>query len=157
MPGGTLWTAAVTELGQQGDGLGQVQVVAITGQMRPCCSTPRARRWRPPSSGWTARAVTETSELQARFALPPYHLNSTYTLPNCSGSARHRADVFRATACVLWPKDYLRYRLTGLQLTDYTEAGGAALLDWRRTPWATDRLAAVGSGPRRLAAAAPPA
>jgi len=37
-------------------------------------------------------------------------------------------------------KDYLRYRLTGELLTDRTEAGGAALLDWERLDWAVERL-----------------
>ncbi len=143
--------AAVTELGQQGDGLGQVQVLAVTGQMHTAVLLDAAGEALAPTILWLdRRAVTETSELQARFALPPYHLNSTYTLPKLLWLARHRADVLRATACVLWPKDYLRYRLTGLQLTDYTEAGGAALLDWATHTWATDRLAAVGLDPAVL-------
>ena len=60
--------------------------------------------------------------------LPPYHLNSTYTLPKLYWLARHDPDLFRRVRCILWPKDYLRFRLTGEHLTDYTEAGGAVYL-----------------------------
>ncbi len=143
--------AAVTELGQQGAGLGQVQVLALTGQMHTAVLLDAAGEVLAPTILWLdRRAVAETSALQARFALPPYHLNSTYTLPKLLWLARHRPEVLRATACILWPKDYLRYRLTGQQLTDYTEAGGAALLDWATQTWATDRLAVVGLDPTVL-------
>jgi xylulokinase len=49
-----------------------------------------------------------------------------------------------------WPKDYLRFRLTGVRCTDVTEAGGAALLNWETLTWATDRLASCGIDPALL-------
>jgi xylulokinase len=143
--------AVVAELGQQGNKLGQVQVLALTGQMHTAVLLDAAGEVLAPTILWLdRRAVAETSALQARFKLPPYHLNSTYTLPKLLWLARHRPDVLRATTCILWPKDYLRYRLTGQQLTDYTEAGGAALLDWTTHTWATERLATVGLDPAVL-------
>jgi len=78
--------------------------------------------------------------------LPPYQLNSTYTLPKLLWLRRHAPEVLEATRTILWPKDYLRYRMTGAPCTDLTEAGGAALLDWEKRTWALDRLKLVGLG-----------
>jgi xylulokinase len=45
---------------------------------------------------------------------------------------------------LLWPKDYVRYRLTGRFLTDVTEGAGAGLLDWEQRSWSEERVRYVG-------------
>lgn len=145
------WTAlvqALAELRSTFAGLGSVQVLAFTGQMHTGVLLDAAGEVIPPTILWLdRRAAAETVELQTRFGLPPYHLNSTYTLPKLCWLARNQPDVLGRAACLLWPKDYLRFRLTGVQATDYTEAGGAALLDWETLTWASTRLAAIGVDP----------
>ena len=64
--------------------------------------------------------------------------------------SRHRPDVLEQVATILWPKDYLRFRLSGSVSTDLTECGGAALLDWRTETWSLDRLALTGLDPSVL-------
>ncbi len=63
--------------------------------------------------------------------------------------AREKALV-RATAHLLFAKDWLRYRLTGAFATDPTEAGASQL--WRASSrrWDAQRCAAVGIDPRWL-------
>jgi xylulokinase len=63
---------------------------------------------------------------------------------------RNNREVIARARHLLWPKDYLRYRLTGELLTDRTEAGGAALLDWDRLDWAVERLEWAGISPSIL-------
>ena len=58
--------------------------------------------------------------------------------------------MLQHTRTLLWPKDYLRYQLTGQCFTDVTEAGGAALYDEQLQAWAIDRLALVGLPPSVL-------
>ena len=96
------------------------------------------------------RASKETTELQEIFQLPPYHLNSTYTLPKLYWLARHQPNMMQQVRHLLFPKDYLRFRLTGQVMTDYTEAGGAALLDWQTLHWAKERLEYCGIDPKIL-------
>lgn len=150
----TWWRAfedSMDELGRSGVELHQVQVLALTGQMHTAVLLDSNGEVLAPTILWLdRRAVAETRELQMQFGLAPYHLNSTYTLPKLLWLARHQPETTRSTAHLLWPKDYLRYRLTGLQMTDYTEAGGAALLDWDMLTWAMDRLAATGFDPAVL-------
>jgi len=111
----------------------------------------------PPTILWLdRRAANETEELREKLGLPPYQINSTYTLPKLLWLHRHRPDVMAKARKILWPKDYLRFRLTGEVCTDLTEAGGAALLDWDRLCWAVDRLELVGLNPDVLPPIRPP-
>ncbi|MEW5958077.1 MAG: FGGY family carbohydrate kinase [Chloroflexota bacterium] len=138
------WTALVEALAglrQAGFDLVAVQVLGLTGQMHTAVLLDEADRPLSPTILWLdRRAAAETAELQVRLKLPPYQLNSTFTLPKLLWLARHQPEVLAQTRLILWPKDYLRYRLTGRALTDVTEAAGAALLDWEQRAWAVDRL-----------------
>ncbi len=145
------WNAlleAVQELKHTLPDFSQVQAVALTGQMHTAVLLDEGGQVIPPTMLWLdRRAAAETAELQQVFHLPPYHLNSTYSLPRLVWLARHLPQVIQKARHLLWPKDYLRYRLTGEFLTDFTEAGGAALLDWDRLGWAVERLEWAGISP----------
>jgi xylulokinase len=143
--------AALAELQAANFDLGRVQVIGLTGQMHTAVLLDGAGQPLSPTLLWLdRRAAAETIELQERLGLPPSQLNSTYTLPKLLWLARHRPQVLAQTRTLLWPKDYLRYRLTGRPATDVTEAGGAALLDYDRQSWAVDRLALTGLDPSVL-------
>lgn len=147
------WQALVNALARlrEGANLNRVQVIGLTGQMHTAVLLNRAGQPVPPTILWLdRRAAAETAELQQQLGLPPSQLNSTYTLPKLLWLARNRPDVLAQTQTILWPKDYLRYRLTGRRLTDLTEAGGAALLNYNRRAWAVDRLAMLNLSPEVL-------
>jgi xylulokinase len=150
----TWWTAlqaALTDLRTQDIDMTQVQMIGVTGQMHTAVLLDAAGQPLSPTILWLdRRAVTETAELRRQLGLPPSRLNSAYTLPKLLWLARHQPDVLRQTRTLLWPKDYLRYRLTGQLATDVTEAGGAALFDEQTQTWAIDRLALVGLSPAVL-------
>ena len=136
---------ALSALRAAGHDLRRVQMIGLTGQMHTAVLLGEEGEAIPPTILWLdRRAAAETAELQAMFRLPPYHLNSTYTLPKLLWLARHQPGALRQTRTLLWPKDYLRYRLTGERATDPTEAGGAALLDWQTGRWALERLHPTG-------------
>ena len=136
---------AVGDLREWGFALEDLEAVAFTGQMHSAVLLDANHQVIPPTILWLdRRAAREVEELKARLGLPPYQLNSTFTLPKLLWLYRNRPDVMARVRTILWPKDYLRYRLTGVFCTDLTEAGGAALLDWESRTWATDRLELVG-------------
>ncbi|NPV86669.1 MAG: hypothetical protein HPY45_11755 [Anaerolineae bacterium] len=137
--------AVSKQLKQTVQGLDQINVIALTGQMHTAVLLDENGEVIPPTILWLdRRAISETAELQHQFCLPPYHLNSTYTLPKLLWLSRNHPDIVARTHSLLFAKDFLRYRLTGKLLTDFTEAGGAALLDWNTMRWAKDRLAYTG-------------
>jgi xylulokinase len=148
------WAAfegALADLRQQGFDLTTVEAISFTGQMHTVVLLDAAGQPLEPTILWLdRRAAAETTELTAKLQLPPYQINSTYTLPKLLWLKRHRPEVVEKIRTILWPKDYLRYRLTGLLGTDMTEAGGAALLNWQNRSWAIDRLALVGLEPSVL-------
>ncbi len=141
---------AIQELAGMFD-LGRVAALSCTGQMHTAVFLDEQGRVIPPTILWLdRRASHELDELQSRWHLPPYELNSTYTLPKLYWLSRHHPEVLARVHKIIWPKDYIRYRLTGEICTDLTEAGGAALLDWRTRDWTLDRLEAVGLSARVL-------
>jgi xylulokinase len=143
--------AALADLRGQGADLGRVVALACTGQMHSAVLLDAAGDVIPPTILWLdRRAGRETEELQTSLRLPPYQLNSTMTLPKLLWLRRHRPELWAGVAAILWPKDYLRYRLTGVICTDMTEACGAALLDWERREWAEERLELLGLDRRVL-------
>ncbi len=148
------WLALVETLAQlqaQGVDLHAIEMIGLTGQMHTAVLLDAAGRPLAPAILWLdRRAVAETSELSRQLGLPPSRLNSTYTLPKLVWLARHRPELVAQVKTLLWPKDYLRYRLTGRCLTDVTEAGGAALYDEVHQSWATDRLALADLPPAVL-------
>jgi xylulokinase len=143
--------ACLTRLSQNSDLLQQIEVLAFTGQMHTAVLLDQNLKPLEPTILWLDRRATEeTHELQAAFQLPPHQLNSTYTLPKLYWMCKHLPDVIQKTHHILWPKDYLRFLLTGEIYTDITEPGGAALLNWETLDWATDRLAFIGIDPKIL-------
>lgn len=136
---------ATQELGQSGLALDRIEAIAFTGQMHSAVFLDAECQVVPPTILWLdRRAGQETEELQKLLGLPPYQLNSTYTLPKLLWLRRHRPDILARVRKILWPKDFLRFRLSGVVNTDLTECGGAALLDWQTQTWALDRLALTG-------------
>ena len=148
---------SLADLQRQGFPLEKLDAISFTGQMHTAVLLDSEDRPIPPTILWLdRRAANEAEELREKLGLPPYQINSTYTLPKLLWLHRHRPDVMARVRKILWPKDYLRFRLTGELCTDLTEAGGAALLDWDRLCWAVDRLELVGLNPDVLPPIRPP-
>ncbi len=146
------WQSAMEEclnrLSQNSDLLQQIEVIAFSGQMHTAVLLDQDLKPLEPTILWLdRRAAAETSELQTALQLPPHQLNSTYTLPKLYWMSKYLPDVIQKTRYILWPKDYLRFLLTGEIYTDITEPGGAALLNWETLDWAEDRLAYIGINP----------
>ena len=120
--------------------LENVAAISFTGQMHTAVLLDAKGDAIEPAIMWLdRRADRELTELQEILQRPPYELNSTYTLPKLLWLHRHRPGALRRTDTLLWPKDYLRYRFTGVACTEMTEAGGAALLNWDTRDWALSR------------------
>lgn len=67
-----------------------------------------------------------------------------FTLPKILWVRQHEPSVFAGAVQFLLPKDYVRYRLTGLKHMDYSDAAGTLLLDVAGKQWSSDVLQAFG-------------
>lgn len=142
------WRAVPAALARLDADLSRVQIIGLTGQMHsPVLLDAQLEPIKPCLLWLDRRCAGEAAELSAALKLPPYHLNSTYTLPKLVWLSRRRPDVIARARRLLFPKDYVRFKLTGVIGTEASEAGGASLLDWQTGRWTPERLRYAGLSP----------
>jgi len=135
------WDAFAPALAGLKADLQTVAIIGFTGQMHSPVLLDANHKVIKPSLLWLdRRCAQETSELIEALQLPPYLLNSTYTLPKLVWLSRNRPELMMRAHTLLFPKDYVRFRLTGVACTDVTEGRGASLIEIDREAWAVDRL-----------------
>ena len=67
-----------------------------------------------------------------------------FTAPKIIWTRDNEPDVYAKVAQVLLPKDYIRYRLTGLYASEVSDASGTVLLDVTRRRWSQEVLDELG-------------
>ncbi|HEX2092417.1 MAG TPA: xylulokinase, partial [Longimicrobiaceae bacterium] len=66
-----------------------------------------------------------------------------FTLPKVVWLRKHEPEAFARLATVLLPKDYLRYRLTGVLATEPSDASATLMYDTARLRWSREILEAM--------------
>jgi xylulokinase len=134
---------------QHPDAFAQIRGIGLSGQMHGAVLLDNEDRVLRPAILWNdMRSVDECDELTARA--PDLHRIAGnlampgFTAPKLLWVARHEPDLFRQTACVLLPKDYLRLQLTGGKVSDPSDAAGTLWLDVARRDWSDALLDACG-------------
>jgi glycerol kinase len=127
----------------------QVRAVGLSGQMHGATLLDRENRPLRPAILWNdGRAAAECLELERREpqsrAITGNIMMPGFTAPKLLWVSRHEPDVFRRTACVLLPKDYVRLKLTGDKVSDMSDASGTAWLNVGQRDWSDAMLAATG-------------
>lgn len=67
-----------------------------------------------------------------------------FTLPKMLWVKEHEPELFKKTAVFLLPKDYVRFRMTGVIHTEYSDAAGTLLLHITRKEWSNDICNQIG-------------
>jgi len=135
--------------------LAAVAAIGLSGQMHGAVLLDEAGRVLRPAILWNdVRAGAECAELEAHapklrcitgnLAMPGF------TAPKLLWVARHEPAIFRATAKVLLPKDYLRRRLIGEDVSEMSDASGTLWLDVGRRDWSDAMLEATGLARRHM-------
>lgn len=126
-----------------------IDALGLTGQMHGATLLDARGDVLRPAILWNdGRADAECAELErlaptlravaGNLAMPGF------TAPKLLWVRRHEPDVFARIAHVLLPKDYLRYRLTGVFATDPSDAAGTLWLDVAKRDYDDTLLAACG-------------
>jgi xylulokinase len=63
-----------------------------------------------------------------------------FTAPKLLWVRKHEKETFDKIAHVLLPKDYIRYKLTGVFATDVSDASGMLMLDVKERKWSKEML-----------------
>ena len=146
---GEWWQAtvrAVTAL--SGAARAKVRAVGLSGQMHGATLLDAQDHPLRPAILWNdGRSAEECLELERREpssrAITGNIMMPGFTAPKLLWVARHEPDIFRRTASVLLPKDYVRLRLTGEKVSDMSDAAGTGWLDVGRREWSDAMLAAT--------------
>jgi xylulokinase len=130
------------------DARAKVRAVGLSGQMHGATLLDAHDRPLRPAILWNdGRSAEECLELERREpasrAITGNIMMPGFTAPKLLWVARHEPDIFRRTACVLLPKDYVRLRLTGEKVSDMSDAAGTGWLDVGRRGWSDVMLAAT--------------
>ncbi|MFP5392495.1 MAG: xylulokinase [Gammaproteobacteria bacterium] len=132
-----------------------VRGIGLSGQMHGATLLDAQDRVLRPAILWNdGRSERECEELllrephlheiAANLAMPGF------TAPKLLWLARHEPGLFRQTASVLLPKDYLRLCMTGEKVSDMSDASGTLWLDVRARDWSDALLNATGMTRRQM-------
>jgi xylulokinase len=144
------WEAASAAVLALDAGLrGAVRAVGLSGQMHGATLLGRDNQPLRPAILWNdGRSGAECAAMESEFPrLPNITGNRAmpgFTAPKLRWVRTHEPDVFRQTAKVLLPKDYVRLRMTGAMASDMSDSAGTLWLDVAARAWSDEMLALTG-------------
>ncbi len=120
------------------DGATRIDAVGLSGQMHGLVLIDSSGDVLRPAIIWSDSRATEQVE-HWKHVLDHVAVEAASGFPVATGMTgtslswvrENEPEVYAAAAAVLMPKDYIRFRLTGLLATDPTDAGGSLLYDIR--------------------------
>ncbi|KVE36481.1 xylulokinase [Burkholderia sp. TSV86] len=129
-------------------GFAALRGIGLSGQMHGATLLDRAGQVLRPAILWNdTRAAAECVELEALVpesrAITGNMAMPGFTAPKLLWLAKYEPAVFRATAKVLLPKDYVAWRLSGEFVSDLSDASGTLWVDVSRRDWSERMLAAT--------------
>jgi xylulokinase len=96
------------------------------------------------------RALTEKVGRERLIELTCNPALTGFTLPKLLWVRDHEPDLWQRVRTVLLPKDYVRFKLTGVRATDVADASGTLLLDVTNRKWSQAMLEAIEMDERLL-------
>ncbi|MEO8152633.1 MAG: xylulokinase [Rhizobacter sp.] len=156
----TAWWVAAGEAAQQlrtkaPEAWSAVKAIGLSGQMHGAVLLGAQHEVLRPAILWNdTRSALECAEMMAALpALPQISGNLAmpgFTAPKLAWVAKHEPAVFARVAKVLLPKDYLRWCMTGLFVSEMSDAAGTLWLDVARRDWSDELLALTGLSRRHM-------
>lgn len=147
------WTATLAAIAEVRSRLPNARVagVGISGQMHSSVFLDRAGEVIRPALLWcdgrtTAECAEITQMVGGEERLRDLASNPAlegFTLPKVLWLRRHEPAAFARLATVLLPKDYIRYRLTGVLATEPSDASATLMFETARLRWSDDIMRAV--------------
>ncbi|MFM9922123.1 xylulokinase [Variovorax sp. H27-G14] len=131
------------------EALAAVRAIGLSGQMHGATLLDAEGEVLRPAILWNdgrsgpqcealARAVPRLGEISGNLAMPGF------TAPKLLWVREHEPDIFKRTARVLLPKDWLRFMLSGEAVSEMSDAAGTLWLDVGARDWSDELLAATG-------------
>ncbi len=128
-----------------------IAAVGLTGQMHGSVFLDSRGRVLCPALLWCdQRTSAECADINSAVGGPSQLLRlafnpalTGFTAPKILWVRKHLRQVYRATAKILLPKDFVRYQLTGSFSSDVADASGTLLFDVKNRRWSQPLLKAL--------------
>ncbi|SMX23357.1 xylulokinase [Boseongicola aestuarii] len=150
-----MWINGVVEsldelAAKSGDRMAAVKGVGLSGQMHGVVLLDENEASVRPAILWNdSRARQEADDLNRAH---PELIESAgvqampgFTGPKLLWLCRHEPRTMREAKYLLFPKDYVRLKLTGKRATDVSDAAGSWLLDQKSRNWSRTAISACGA------------
>lgn len=135
---------------QAGAAPGDIAAVGLTGQMHGLVMLDRegavlrpAILWNDQRTGDQCAAITKKIGAREVLELTGSQVLASFTAPKILWVRENEPEVYRRTAKVLLPKDYVRYRLTGEFFGEVSDASGTSLFDVGKRQWSDVMIRAL--------------
>jgi len=83
------------------------------------------------------------------FTITLQKASPTWSLPQLLWIKKHDGEIYGKIKYLMFVKDYIRYKLTDAWGTDYIDAQGSLLLDYKKNRW-SDRICKIASIPTNI-------
>ena len=126
--------------------LKNIAAIGVTGQMRGLTLIDRSGNVVRNSILWNdLRNVEEVNEINREHSdiiqkVTRNPLNTMCTLPKILWIMRNEPDNWERTYKVIFPKDYINFKLTGNLQTDLSDASGTSFYDIQKQNWSDEIL-----------------
>ena len=127
-----------------------IDAIGLTGQMHGLVALDQEMRPIRPAILWNdGRCEPQCHEVEARFGierlveLTGNRMLAGFTAPKLLWMREHEPEAYARVATVLLPKDWIRFKLSGVVAMDVSDASGTAVFDCRNRTWSDDLLAAL--------------
>jgi xylulokinase len=129
----------------------ELQSIGICGQMHSAALLDENMEVIRPSITWMdQRSSEEVKSLKEDLGLKKLRSitgnfpTTTYTLPHLLWIKKNDPESFEKIRHVLTPKDFIKFKLTGVLNTEYSDASGTFLMDYEKKEWSDQLLSYLG-------------
>ncbi|WP_066041474.1 xylulokinase [Herbiconiux solani] len=149
------WNAMATAnrelLAKGGISSSEIDAVSFSGQMMGVVPVDAAGEivrpaiiWADTRSGAQCDTLIERVGMDRAYAITGHRLNPTYSLSKVMWLRDTEPEAFARIDTVLQAKDYLAYRLTGVRVTDPSDASSTNAYDQVAKGWSEELIEAAG-------------
>lgn len=125
--------------------LDQVKAIGLSGQQHGAVLLDKNHHVLRPAILWNdGRSMKQCEELERTpgiNAITGNRIMPGFTAPKLLWVRENEPDIFKKTAKVLLPKDYVRFKLSGDFATDLSDASGTMWVDVKKRCWSDEILA----------------
>lgn len=124
----------------------EIEGISFSGQMHGLVLLDEAGKVLRPAILWNDTRTTKQCK-EIMDAMGKRFIDIThnvplegFTLPKLLWVKENEPEIFSKAKTMLLPKDYLRYKMTGILAMDYSDATGTVMLDIEKNTWSKEIL-----------------